>query len=225
MTSVSEMLTPEDREAISAAFGVPVINAFVSTEGLVGHSDPGGLVLTFASDTCIAECVDDAGRPVPDGTASARVLVTNLHNLTQPLIRYELTDRFTPAGTSAGGFLRASVEGRSDDVFRYGTTIVHPFALTTALLRAGQVREYQVRQTARGADITVVADAGLDEAALTAAVEQSLRQAGVTQPQVTINRAEAIARDPRTGKARRFVPSPSSRPGCAGPVARPPGGS
>ncbi len=96
VTSVSEMLTPEDREAISGAFGVPVINAFVSTEGLVGHSDPGGLVLTFASDTCIAECVDEAGRPVSDGTASARVLVTNLHNLTQPLIRYELTDRFHP---------------------------------------------------------------------------------------------------------------------------------
>jgi phenylacetate-CoA ligase len=223
VTSVSEMLTPEDRQAISAAFGVAVINAFVSTEGLVGHSEPGGLVLTFASDTCIAECVDDAGRPVPDGTASARVLVTNLHNLTQPLIRYELTDRFTPAGTSAGGFLRASVEGRRDDVFRYGATIVHPFVLTTALLAAGRVREYQVRQTVRGADITVVADAGLDDAALTAAVQQSLRQAGLTQPQVTINHAEAIARDPRTGKARRFVPSQSSRPG-PGPVTRQPGG-
>ena len=65
------MLTPEDRQAISAAFGVPVINTFVSTEGLVGHNDPGGLVLTFASDTCIAECVDDAGRsltaPRPPG--------------------------------------------------------------------------------------------------------------------------------------------------------------
>jgi phenylacetate-CoA ligase len=218
VTSVSEMLTAEDRQVIGTAFGVPVINAFVSTEGLVGHSEPGGLVLTFASDTCIAECVDEAGRPVPDGTASARVLVTNLHNLTQPLIRYELTDRFTPAGASAAGFLRASVEGRSEDAFRYGTTTVHPCALTTALLRAGQVREYQVRQTARGADITVVADAGLDDAALTAAVEQSPRQAGVAQPHVTINRAEAIARDPRTGKARRFVPSQPSRPGRAGPA-------
>lgn len=213
VTSVSEMLTPEDRRVISAAFGVPVINAFVSTEGLVGHSDPGGLVLTFASDTCIAECVDEAGRPVPDGTPSARVLATNLHNLTQPLIRYELTDRFTPAGTSAGGFLRASVEGRREDVFRYGTTTVHPSALTTALLRAGQVREYQVRQTARGADITVVADAGLDEAALAAAVEQSLRRAGVTQPHVTISRAEAIPRDPRTGKARRFIAVGPGHPG------------
>ena len=76
--------------------------------------------------TCIAECVDDAGRPVPDGTASARVLVTSLHNLTRPLIRYELTDRFIPAAASAGGFLRASVEGRNDDIFRYGATSVHP---------------------------------------------------------------------------------------------------
>jgi phenylacetate-CoA ligase len=206
VTSISEMLTAADREVISAAFGIPVINMFVSTEGLVAHSDPGGLVLTFASDTCIAECVDDAGCPVPDGTASARVLVTNLHNLTQPLIRYELTDRFTPAGVSPAGFLRAGVEGRADDVFRYGATSVHPSALATALLRAAAVREYQVRQTARGADIAVVAGTGLDDAALAAAEEQSLRQAGVAEPQVTIRRVDAIARDPRTGKARRFIP-------------------
>ncbi len=214
VTSMSEMLTAEDRAAISEAFGVPVINMFVSTEGLVGHTDPGGLMLTFASDTCVAECVDDAGRPVPDGTTSARVLVTNLHNLTQPLIRYELTDRFTPAGAGAGapgagaarGFLRAGVEGRADDVFRYGAARVHPTALTTALLRAASVREYQVRQTARGADIAVVAESAFDEAALAAAVERSLRQAGVIEPQVTIGRVAAIARDPRTGKARRFIP-------------------
>jgi phenylacetate-CoA ligase len=230
VTSVSEMLTPADREAISAAFGVPVVNAFVSTEGLVGHSEPGGLVLTFASDTCIAECVDEAGHPVPGGTASARVLITNLHNLTQPLIRYELTDRFTPAGGGAagggpaeggpaeggggqaggadrgGGFLRASVEGRAGDFFRYGGVRVHAGVLSTALLQAAPVREYQVRQTERGADIAVVAGPGFDGAALAAAAEQALRQAGVAAPRVTVRRAEAIARDPRTGKARRFIP-------------------
>src|SRR5256885_2361012 len=99
---MSEAIAPAERAAVAEAFGVPVTDMFVSTEGLVGHSEPGGTVLTFASDTCLAECADD------------RVLVTNLHNLTQPLIRYELTDRFTPAGTSPGGALRASVEGRAD---------------------------------------------------------------------------------------------------------------
>ncbi len=158
------------------------------------------------------------GRPVPDGRASARVLVTNLHNLTQPLIRYELTDHFAPAGTSPGGFLRASVEGRDEDVFCYGAATVHPSALTTALLRAAQVREYQVRQTARGADITVIADAGLDKAALAATAEQSLRQAGITEPHVTISRVAAITRDRRTGKVRRFI---ATSPGGRSPVARP----
>jgi phenylacetate-CoA ligase len=216
VTAISEMLTPADREAISAAFGVPVIDMFVSTEGLVGHTDPGGRVFTFASDTCLAECVDEAGRPVPDGTASARVLVTNLHNLTQPLIRYELTDHLTPAGTSPGGYLRASVDGRAEDVFCYGSTRVHPSALTTALLQAAQVREYQVRQTICGADITVVADAGLDDEALATAVQQSLRQAGVADPHVTIGHAAAIARDPLTGKIRRFIASSHPSPDSVG---------
>jgi len=108
VTSMSEAISPAERAAAGQAFGVPVTDMFVSTEGLVGHSEPGGTVLTFASDTCIAECTDDEDRPVPDGVASAKVLVTNLHNLTQPIIRYELTDRFTPAGTSEAGALRAS---------------------------------------------------------------------------------------------------------------------
>jgi len=98
-----------------------------STEGLVGHSEPGGSVLRFASDMCLAELVDDDNNPVPAGAPSAKVLVTNLHNPTQPLMRYELTDRFTtPEGTMGTGWLRASIDGRADEVFRYGGVAVHP---------------------------------------------------------------------------------------------------
>ena len=206
VTSMAEMLSAAERTAIGEAFGVPVIDLFVSTEGLVGRSEPGSAVLTFASDTCLAECVDDDGRPVPDGVASSRVLVTNLHNLTQPLIRYELTDRFTPAANPAGGFLRASVDGRADDLFRYPAASVHPFVIGTPLLRAPAVREFQVRQTERGADLAVVADGDLDVAALTAAVRDSLHQSGLPGPQVTLRRVQALDRDPLTGKARRFIP-------------------
>src|SRR5580693_6616808 len=206
VTSMTEALTPDERAAIGEAFGVPVIDLFVSTEGLVGHTVPDGTVFTFAGDTCLAECVDDEGRPVPDGVASAKVLVTNLHNLTQPLIRYELTDRFTPVANPAGGFLRASVDGRADDLFRYPAASVHPFVIGTPLLRAPAVREFQVRQTERGADLAVVVDGDLDAAALTVAVRDGLRQAGLPGPQVTLRRVEALDRDPLTGKARRFIP-------------------
>jgi len=208
VTSMSEAISPAERMAVTEAFGVPVIDMFVSTEGLVGHSEPGGTALTFAGDTCLAECADDEGRPVPDGVASSKVLVTNLHNLTQPLIRYELTDRFTPAGTSEGGALRASVQGRSDDLFRYGEASVHPFVIGAPLLHDPAVREFQVRQTERGADIVAVTDGDFDPSAVVAAVARSLRQAGVADPQVGFRRVGALDRDPMTSKVRRFVPRP-----------------
>jgi phenylacetate-coenzyme A ligase PaaK-like adenylate-forming protein len=223
VTSMSEAITPAERAAVAEAFGVPVTDMFVSTEGLVGHSEPGGTVHTFASDTCIAECADEEGRPVPDGVPSARVLVTNLHNLTQPMIRYDLTDRFTPAGTSAGGALRASVEGRTDDVFRYPEASVHPFVLGASLLHAPAVREYQIRQTERGADIAAVIDGDFDPAAVMAAVERSLREAGLAGPQVGLRQVVKLDRDPMTSKIRRFVPLPAQR--RAGPAVPPaPGG-
>ena len=212
VASFAEAISRPERIAVTEAFGVPVIDTFASTEGLVGHGEPGARVLTFASDTCLAECTDDEGRPVPDGVASAKVLITNLHNLTQPLIRYELTDRFTPAGTSAGGALRASVEGRSDDLFRYAGASVHPFVIGAPLLHAPAVREFQVRQTERGADIVAVIDGDFDQAAVAAAVEQSLRQAGLTSPRVGFRRVSALDRDPMTSKVRRFVPLPAQVP-------------
>jgi phenylacetate-CoA ligase len=206
VASFAEAISMPERIAITEAFGVPVIDLFASTEGLVGHSEPGETVLTFAGDTCIAECVDDEGQPVPDGVASAKVLVTNLHNLTQPIIRYELTDRFTPAGTSDGGALRASVEGRSDDLFRYAEVSVHPFVIGAPLLHAPAVREFQIRQTERGADIAAVIDGDFDPSAVEAAVKRSLRQAGLARPQVGFRRVGALDRDAMTSKARRFIP-------------------
>ena len=171
--------------------------------------------MSFASDMCLAEPVDDDNNPVPPGVPSAKVLVTNLHNLTQPLVRYELTDRFTrPEGTPAAGWLRASVEGRADEVFRYGGVAVHPHVIRSALATAGTVREYQVRQTEDGIDVTCVTGGHLSAAALAARLEHVLRQAGLTEPQVSISLAETITRDPKTGKVSRFVPK---RPHLAQP--------
>ena len=207
VTSVSEVLTAADRAVIERAFAVPVIDSFVSTEGLVGHSEPGGSVMSFASDMWLAELVDDDDNPVPPGVPSAKVLVTNLHNLTQPLVRYELTDRFTmPEGTLAAGWLRASIEGRADEVFRYGGVPVHPHVIRSALAAEGTVREYQIHQTEAGIDVTCVTGGHLATTRLAARLEHALRQAGLTEPQVSIKLAETITRDPKTGKVSRFIP-------------------
>ena len=180
---MAEAVSPAERIAIGEAFGVPVIDLFVSTEGLVGHSEPGHPVLTFASDTCLAECVDDDGRPVPPGVASAKVLLTNLHNLTQPLIRYELTDRFTPAGIGrplpAGPRRRpgrrpvplprrqrASLrDRRGAAAYSRRPRVPGPPDRIRRRRRRGHRRHPRPRP-------------------VTAALEQSLRQAGLTGPQV-----------------------------------------
>ncbi|MBV9416453.1 MAG: hypothetical protein JO363_15835, partial [Solirubrobacterales bacterium] len=169
--------------------------------------EPGGTVLSFASDMCIAELVDAGNRPVPDGTASAKVLVTNLHNHTQPLIRYELTDRFIPHPPDPrAGLPRATADGRADDVFRYAELAIDPLVIRTVMVRTPAALEYQVHQTERGIDIRVVPDGELDHAALAAALQQSLRAAGLAEPQVRVHAVTDIARHPETGKARRFIP-------------------
>ena len=185
ITVTSEMSTAEDRAAIAIGFGAPVINQFGATEGLVGHSDADGDVLTFASDTCIVELVDAENRPVGEGTASAKVLVTNLHNFTQPLIRYELTDRLLRHPDAPDhGHLRATVLGQTDQTFRYEDLEVHPLVIRTIMVKTPAVSEYQARQTQQGIDMDVVAENDLRRAALTAALQQSLHAAGLPAPRV-----------------------------------------
>ena len=73
-------------------------------------------------------------------------------------------------------------------------------------LVAAAVREHCVRQTADGVQVDVVADDELDEAGLAAALEESLRTAGLAAPRATVRRVEAIDRNPTSGKTRRFIP-------------------
>jgi phenylacetate-CoA ligase len=205
ITAISELLTDEGRIAIHDAFGVPPVSGFVSTEGLAGHTRPGGAVMRFATDMCIIELVDAANQPVADGTPSAKVLLTNLHNHTQPLIRYELTDRFIRHPAAGDPYLRAAVEGRADEIFRYGTVAIDPLVMRTVMVKTPGVVEYQVRQTEHGIDVAVVADGALDHAALASALRDSLRAAGLREPHVRVHEVAGLARHPQTGKTPRFI--------------------
>ena len=206
ITAIGETVTAEDRRTIEASFGIPLITQFTSTEGLVGQSDPGSEVVSFAGDACIVELVDANNQPVPEGVASAKALVTNLHNHTQPLIRYELTDRFIRHPSARTGAVRATVVGRADDVFHYGDVAVDPLVIRTVMVRTPAALEYQVRQTAHGIDIAIVAEGELNPAALRVALGQSLLDAGLPNPRVRVREVTDIERHPETGKARRFIP-------------------
>jgi phenylacetate-coenzyme A ligase PaaK-like adenylate-forming protein len=135
------------------------------------------------------------------------VLLSNLHNLTQPLIRYELTDRLVaqPAGAT-NGHLRATAEGRADTPFRYGSVEVSPFAIRSVFATAPAVREYQVRQTPRGLEALIVAEQEPHTDTLTTQLKETLGTVGIRDPDVTIRRVDTIERDAQTGKSRRFIP-------------------
>jgi phenylacetate-CoA ligase len=206
ITAVSEPLTEGDRIAISDAFGVPPVSQFTSTEGLAGYSQPGGAVIRFATDMCIVELVDEDNRPVGDGTPSAKVLLTNLHNRTQPLIRYELTDRFVRRPADGDPYLHATVQGRADEAFQYGTVTVDALMIRTVMVKVPNVAEYQVRQTDDGIDVAIIAEGALDHGALATSLERMLSSAGVSDLRVHVREVAAIPRLPHSGKTRRFIP-------------------
>ncbi|MDT5100631.1 MAG: hypothetical protein QOC76_4368 [Mycobacterium sp.] len=207
VSSTSETLLPEMRAAIRSAFGVPVVDGFGSTEGLFGKTCPDDDVFVFNSDLCIVELVDADNNPVAPDAPSAKVLVTNMYNMTQPLIRYELTDTFIRQPDAANyGYLRARVQGRNDDVLHYGTVDVHPIVIRSVMVKTPEVIDYQVRQTRCGVDVFVVTPDGFRLDGLSDRLCAALVDGGLRTPDVTVRTVDRLDRHPVTGKLRRFIP-------------------
>ncbi|HEX2125581.1 MAG TPA: hypothetical protein VHF45_03350 [Thermoleophilaceae bacterium] len=165
-------------------------------------------MISSGDDLLIVEPVDRERRPVPVAVRSARVLLTSLYNPALPLIRYELTDEITmldercPCGSQHR--LVADPLGRLDDSFTYGPgVVVHPHLFRSALGCQAGIVEYQVRQTAGGAAISVRGHPDVDR--LEHELAAGLERLGLEDPEVTITTVTKIERQD-TGKLRRFVP-------------------
>ena len=190
---------------LTEAFGVPPANSFASSEGLIGAAPPGEAVFTFASDLAHVEFVDAHDHPVPPGTPAHHVLVTNLLNMTQPLIRYRMDDAMTQQAPLPGiGHVRATVQGRADEVIRLGDRDVHPHAVRSVLLRTAEVSEYQVRSAGRVLQVDLVLAGPVDTEDIARELAASMEAAGVPDIDVRVRVVVAVERDPRSGKARRF---------------------
>ena len=204
----SEQLTVDRVERITAGFGVAPTNSYGTTEGLMGTAPPGSDVFDFASDLAYVEFVDEFDRPVRVGEASHHVLVTNLFNQLQPLIRYRIDDVMTPAaGSPAHGHQRASVEGRNDETFVLSGVPIHPLTIRSALVSDATVADYQVRIGPDAhIDVDLVAGgAPVDLAAVESALCRALAAAGAPVPLQTPRAVDGRERGPGTGKTRRFV--------------------
>jgi putative adenylate-forming enzyme len=228
LVTIAELRTPEMTQRLHDAFGVHPFDAYGCTEGLWGSECEHHQGIHLFEDVTLVENVDHDGQPVPAGQPGARLLVTNLYNLVQPLLRLEVTDLVTldPDPCPCGRPLvrAAAIHGRSDDLLSLpardgGRVAVHPlhFALLT---RDPQVREFQVVQDGPVLRILIVpshaATASDDrlETRLGQAVTHQLMGLGVNDPQITVERRPKLPRS-AGGKLKLVIADPAARPAHA----------
>jgi phenylacetate-coenzyme A ligase PaaK-like adenylate-forming protein len=213
--ATSEPLLPEIRAAAERAWGAPVGNVWGTSEGGITaascYRDSG---MHVSDDLLLVEAVDERGAAVPPGTRSAKVYLTNLFNHVMPLIRYEISDEVTfldePCRCGSTHRRIADIQGRMDDLFHYADgVVVHPHVIRSVLGRDPAISEYQVRQTAAGADVLVRCCAALDAPRVARELQDELRRLGVRDAAASVAVVEQLERQD-TGKLKRFVPLSAS---------------
>ena len=202
------------RDQIAAAFTCSVRDAYASSEfmGIAFDCKKGQLHLN--SDWLILELVDAHYQPVPPGQASRTVLLTNLANRAQPIIRYDLGDSITliPGPCPCGSSLPViRVEGRRDEIISCqgpGGEVIRlaPMALANVVEETPGVRCYQVIQT--GQEVLTVrleSAPGYDSSKVWEEVTSRLNEHLSVQglPSIRVERSqEPPMRDPVSGKFR-----------------------
>jgi phenylacetate-coenzyme A ligase PaaK-like adenylate-forming protein len=216
--SASEVLTDDTRRLVRAAFGVPATNVYAATEtaGIASECRAGHL--HQYEDLVIIEIVDEENRPVPPGEFGAKVLATVLFSRTQPLIRYELSDRVAASDGESPRDLPfatlGAIEGREEEVLELRGVRVHPNVFHGALERL-PVGVWQVID--EGGHLRVLlADAGaVDRGDVAARIAAALAQVGAVAVPVRIELVEAI---PRTSLGKAPLIRRTARPVAALPA-------
>ena len=117
--SGGEYLGTRMLDDLEDAFGCHVMNEYGASECLSIAFGCPERWLHVNADWVIVEPVDAAYRPTPAGDTSHTVLITNLANRVQPVIRYDLGDAIVahPGRCACGNPMPAiRIEGRRDDV-------------------------------------------------------------------------------------------------------------
>jgi phenylacetate-CoA ligase len=207
---------PEDGyDRIRQAFKVPVHHSYAATEcPFISYSCEQDW-LHVNGDWVILEPVDAEYRPVPAGTQSQTVLVSNLANRVQPILRYDLSDRIVvrPDPCPCGNPLRAiRVEARTGDVLTFSIKEggdVHIPALMFEVVDAVDVELFQIVQTAPDAmrvrlRLAAAADPNRVWQSVQTEIRRVLDQHGLAH--VRVERADEPPEQAAGGKYRTVVP-------------------
>jgi phenylacetate-coenzyme A ligase PaaK-like adenylate-forming protein len=202
---------------IEAAFGCPLENEYGASECLsIAFGCRQGW-LHVNADWVVLEPVDSRHRPTAPGEPSHTVLLTNLANLVQPVIRYDLGDRVIAKATpcACGNPMPAiQVEGRRDDLLSLrgsdGSAVtVLPSALAAIVEEAAGLRRFQIVQ--KGPELLMLRLGERDGAErqaiwrrLSSALHQYLATLSLAHVRIELDGSPPAA-DARSGKVRQVI--------------------
>ena len=154
--TTSEMLTPEGREAIRAAFGFEAREAYASVEfGFMGwQASPGG-PFSLETDRLVFEGESVMSLDQAKAGEVSRVIVSDLLNDATPLLRYDIGDLATmgtpmPFAASCYGSI-AELRGKSNDsICDASGRRIEPFALLGCLKETLGAAQYRLICVERG---------------------------------------------------------------------------
>jgi phenylacetate-CoA ligase len=214
----AEVRTPEMEERMVAAWGRAPFDFYNASESgaLLAAECNRHAGLHLFEDLAQVEVVDDEYRPVPAGEPGSRVLLTNLFNRTQPLIRYELNDLVSlspdPCPCGRPFPLLEAVDGRSDDLLELpakagGAISIHPLTLRSPLGAIAALSEYRIVYGGGELRIEAVLSARGDDCERTrreieARLARALAESGAQAPSIRVESVAEIPRHPHSGKKK-----------------------
>ncbi|MBI2735926.1 MAG: phenylacetate--CoA ligase family protein [Rhodospirillales bacterium] len=215
----AEGLAEEEYGRIAKAFGAKVRSTWGSTEiGGPTYSCAEGW-LHVVGEWIILEPVDADHRPTSPGEQSHTVLVTNLANRVQPILRYDLGDRVLqrPDPCPCGNPLPAiRIQGRSAEVLRFPIQAGEDVSIPPLAFEIDHVPGVDLSQvvqtTPTNLRIRLRFASGADPNQVWQKVHGELKHllARHELHQVTIERAEEPPEQGRGGKFRAIIPLPSA---------------
>lgn len=213
----AEGLALPEYDRIARAFHATVRHSYAATECPFLSYNCAENWLHVNSDWVILEPVDAAYHPTPPGTQSHTVLITNLANRVQPILRYDLGDSVLqrvdpcPCGNPPPAI---RVQGRAADILTFPTAqgthvAVAPLAFGNVMDRTAGIELWQIVQTAPAQlRVRLRVAAGADQKRVWETVHTELTHllADHGLDQVTLERAAESPEQSAGGKFREVIP-------------------
>ncbi|NCB32929.1 MAG: phenylacetate--CoA ligase family protein [Erysipelotrichia bacterium] len=213
-----EYLSPQLREQLSETFGCYVQTSYSCTEGGTIACECREKHLHINDDWLIIEPVDQNNNPVPNGVLADKILLTNLSNYTQPLIRYEVTDRIilhSEPCTCGNPSPWLEIEGRTDDVvsLKQDGRIIRlaPLAIYATLKEEHTLRRFQlVVHSDNRIELRLIPTEGINRAEAFAQASLRLKEFFTAQgvfDYTCILSDEEPKTNPKSGKFKHIIQS------------------